>query len=148
MWKKLKYKLNTQWIACRLITSRKSVQYGVRFSYPVYMLIVLIGVFLRNPYILLLAAVIAFFGKILPMHPLDYVYNYGVIKLFGANKIPGRGSELQVNSMVALVFCLVVSALIFFGIQINYSILAIIYLLSSIFFLCIFLFRKDSHLTS
>jgi len=127
-----------------LISDRKSVQYGIRFSYPIYISIVLLGVFLENPYILFVAALIALLGMKLPMHPLDYVYNQAVAKLIGASKIPGRGSELQVNSTVALVFTLVVVSLILFRIQINYSILAILYLLSSIFFLWIFISKKDS----
>lgn len=144
LWKLLRSRLNAQWIACKLISDRKSVQYGIRFSYPIYISIVLLGVFLENPYILFVAALIALLGMKLPMHPLDYVYNQAVAKLIGASKIPGRGSELQVNSTVALVFTLVVVSLILFRIQINYSILAILYLLSSIFFLWIFISKKDS----
>lgn len=140
----MRSRLNAQWIACKLISDRKSVQYGIRFSYPIYISIVLLGVFLENPYILFVAALIALLGMKLPMHPLDYVYNQAVAKLIGASKIPGRGSELQVNSTVALVFTLVVVSLILFRIQINYSILAILYLLSSIFFLWIFISKKDS----
>jgi hypothetical protein len=144
LWKLLRSRLNAQWIACRLISDRKSVQYGIRFSYPIYISIVLLGVLSKNPYILLLTALIALLGMKLPMHPLDYVYNHGVTKLIGTNTIPGRGSELQVNSTVALIFTLVVVSLILFRIQINYSILAILYLLSSIFFLWIFISKKDS----
>lgn len=145
LWNLLRSRLNAQWIACRLISDRKSVQYGIRFSYPLYILIVLLGVLSENPYVLFIAAVIALLGMKLPMHPLDYVYNHGVAKLIGASKIPGRGSELQVNSTVALIFTSVVIALILFNVPINYSILAIVYLLSSIFFLMIFLLNKDSN---
>ncbi len=147
LWVKLRSRLKSQWIVCRVISGRKSVQYGIRFSYPIYMSIVFIGVLSENPYILLVAALIALFGMIVPMHPFDYVYNHGVAKLIGTNKIPGRGSELQVNSSVAVVFTIFVITLILFKIPINYSVLAIIYILSSIFFLCIFLFRTDSKAT-
>lgn len=143
LWMKLQKRLQAQWIACRLVSDRKSVQYGVRFSYPLFITIVLIGIFLKSPFILLVAAFIAFFGMKLSLHPFDYVYNYTVARLIGS-KIPGRGSELQVNSTVALLFTSVVVALILFRTPINYSLLAIIYLISSIFFLSIFLFKKDS----
>jgi hypothetical protein len=145
-WQKLRNQLNAQWIACRAISDRRSVQYGIRFSYPIYLSIVFLGVFSENPYILSLAAIVALFGIILPMHPFDYLYNHGVVKLIGVNKIPGRGSELQVNSIVALVFTVCVIALILFGIPINYTVLGIIYVLSSLFFIGIFLFRTDSNL--
>jgi hypothetical protein len=143
LWMKLQNRLQEQWIACRLVSGRKSVQYGVRFSYPLFISIVLIGIFLKSPFILLVAAFIAFLGMTLPLHPFDYVYNFTVARLIGG-EIPGRGSELQVNSIVALLFTLVVVALLLLEIPINYSILAILYLISSIFFLSIFLFRKDS----
>jgi hypothetical protein len=112
------------------------------------MSIVFIGVFSENPYILSVAALIALFGMMLPMHPFDYVYNHGIAKLVGAHQIPGRGSELQINSTVALIFTLCVITLILFRSPINYSLLAILYILSSIFFLCIFLFRTDSRKSS
>lgn len=142
---KLKDQLFTRWVVCRIVSDKKSVQYGIYFSYPIYILIVVAGILLENPYILLIAALIAFLGIKLPMHPFDYIYNNGVAKLIGTNKIPGRGTELQVNSIVALVFNLVVFALIIFRVSINYEALAIIYALSSIFFIGIFLFKDRSH---
>jgi len=144
LWGKLRSGLKAQWIVCRVISDRKSVQYGIRFSYPIYISIVFLGTFLENPYLLSVAALIALFGMKLPMHPFDYVYNHGVAQLIGLNKIPGRGSELQVNSTVALIFTLCAITLILFNVPINYSVLAIIYVLSSIFFLYIFLSRTDS----
>lgn len=138
---KLKSSLNAQWIVCRTISDKKSVQYGIRFSYPIYLLIVFSGVFLENIYILLIAAFIALLSIKLPMHPFDYIFNYTFAKLKNVQKIPGRGSELQVNSNVALVFCLVVIMLIILSILINYSILAIIYLLISVFLLYSFLIK-------
>jgi hypothetical protein len=137
---KLKDQFLAKWVVCKLISDKQSVRYGIRLSYPIYILIVIVGVMLVNPYILSTAALIAFLGIKLPLHPFDYVYNYAA-KLIGINQIPGRGSELQVNSTVALVFNLVVIALIAFGISINFGALAIIYALSSIFFIGIFLFK-------
>jgi hypothetical protein len=137
---KLKDRLFARWVACRIVSDRKSVQYGIRFSYPIYILIVLAGILLKNPYVLVITALIAFFAIKLPMHPFDYIYNGGA-KLIGANKIPGRGSELQVNSSVALVFNLVVVALITLGASINFGVLAGIYAFASIFFIGIFLLK-------
>jgi hypothetical protein len=145
LWARLQVRLKAQWIACKLISDRKSVQYGIRFSYPLFISVVLIGVYLTNPFILAAAAFIAFLGTFLPIHPFDYVYNYGVVRVLGANKIPGRGSELQVNSIVTLIFTLLVSGLIVFRIPINYFFLAFIYLLSSVFILGTFLLKKESN---
>lgn len=138
---KLRDLLFAKWVVCSITSDKKSVQYGIQFSYPTYILIVLAGILLGNPYILLIAALIAFLGIKLPMHPFDYIYNYAVAKLIGTNTISGRGSELQVNSIVALVFNLVVFALITFEVSIHYGALAITYALCSIFFIGMFLFK-------
>ena len=138
---KFRDRLVSEWVVCRIVSDKKSVQYGIYFSYPIYILIVFAGILLKNPYLLSITALIAFFSIKLPMHLFDYIYNYGVAKWIGTNKIPGRGSELQVNSIIALGFNLVVLALITFRISINYGALAIIYALGSIFFIGIFLFK-------
>ncbi len=126
---KFKDSLFGRWVVCGIISDKKSVKYGLYFSYPVYILLVLAGVLLKNLFILLIAALIAFLAIKLPLHPFDYVYNF-VAKLIR-----------QVNSLIALVFNLIVVAFITFGISINYVVLAIVYALSSIFFIGIFLFQ-------
>lgn len=140
IFEKLKTQFFSKWVACRLIPDKKSVQYGIYFSYPFYILIVIVGILLQNVFILGGAALIALLAIKLPLHPFDYVYNQ-IAKFIGTNKIPGRGSELQVNSTVALIFNLIAVALITFNISINFSVLAIIYGLSSAFFIGIFLFK-------
>lgn len=69
------------------------------------------------------------------MHPFDYAYNYGLTKLIGTDRLPGRGTEQQVSSAVALLFNLVVIASIIFGVKLNYAIMALIYVVASIFFI-------------
>ncbi|HRN86898.1 MAG TPA: hypothetical protein PK863_06310 [Candidatus Dojkabacteria bacterium] len=142
---KIKERFFSKWIACRLISDKKSVQYGIRFSYPVQILLVITGILLGNSFILIIVALIAFLGIKLPLHPFDYIYNFGVTMLIGTNLIPGRGSELKVNSFVVMVFNIVVVALITLEVPINYGVLAIIYALISLFFICIFLLKDSSH---
>jgi CDP-diglyceride synthetase len=139
----VKDQLMANWLVCRLTPSRKSAQYGIRFSYPFYISMVAIGIILINPYILSITALIAFFGVMLPMHPFDYLYNYGLTKLINTDKIPSRGSELQVNSGVSLVFNLGVIASIIYKFQLNYELMALIYIVSSIFFIVILLLADD-----
>lgn len=135
--------LKANWFVCRVTSGRKSAQYGLRFSYPLYIAMVTIGILLENPYLLALTALIAFCGVILPMHPFDYLYNYVVAKLIGTTQIPGRGSELQVNSSVALFFNLGVIALVLYEVNLHYGVLALIYIVSSIFFIAILLFTDN-----
>lgn len=136
-----KDQLLAKWIACSIISDKKSVLYGIKFSYPAYIMLVFSGVVLESRFMLIIAALIALLAIKLPLHPFDYVYNYAVTKLIGSKEIPGRGSELQVNSIVAMIFNSVVFALITFEVSINYGALAIIYTLSSIFVISIFLVK-------
>jgi hypothetical protein len=91
---------------------------------------------------LLIAALIAFLAVKLPMHPFDYIYNKFVAKLLNTKIIPGRGSELQVNSTIALVFNLIVFVFISFGVSINFALLSLIYTFCSLFFIVIFLLKN------
>ena len=143
-----KSRLMTKWFVCKVTSGRKSAQYGIRFSYPLYISLVTLGILLVNPYILSITLLIAIFGVMLPMHPFDYIYNYGVTKLIGTDQIPGRGSEFQVSSSIALLFNLGVIASIIFEIQLNYTVMALIYVLSSIFFIAILLFTDNFSLYS
>ncbi len=135
--------LLSNWYACRLVSGKRSAQYGIRFSYPVFILLVGLSIFFVNPAALLLAVIIALFAIILPMHPLDYVYNFVFARFAGLAKIPGRGTELAVSSSIAAVFSLVVIGLILLGAQINFAIMALIYVASSVFFIVVLLFKDD-----
>ncbi len=143
-----KNRFRANWFACRVTSGRKSAEYGIRFSYPLYISMVALGILLVNPYILSITALIAFFGVILPMHPFDYIYNYVVTKLIGTKQIPGRGSELQVNSSMALFFNIGVIASILYKFQLNYEVMALLYVLSSLFFIAILLVKEDFSLYS
>lgn len=133
--------LFSKWIDCGLVPDNVSVKYGLYFSYPVYLLIVVCGVLFTNQYILMLAAVLAFLSIKLPLHPLDYIYNYVFSRILRKEKIPARGSELQVNGVISLLFCLFVIIFVVFNFEINFTVLAVIYLLSSVFFTLRFLLK-------
>lgn len=132
-----KNQVMARWFVCRITSGRKSAKYGALFSYPLFISLVAFGVFQANPFILFIVAVVAIFGVILPMHPFDYIYNYGVARIIGTERIPGRGSELQMSSSAALTFILFAIVSIIFEMQLNYTIMAFIYVLSSVFFILI-----------
>lgn len=135
--------LFSKWIACRLVSDHMSVRYGLRFSYPISILFVTFGILTQSQFVLIFTAIIAFLGIILPLHPFDYVYNYAIATGFGKEKIPGRGSELQVSSSISVLFHLIVLGLLVGNVPINYLLLASIYLMSSSFFIVVLL-RKNS----
>ncbi len=71
--KKLRDRFLTKWIACGIVSDKKSVQYGLYFSYPIFILTVVSGILLENPFILLFAAFLSFLAIKLPIHPFDYI---------------------------------------------------------------------------
>lgn len=143
-----KDQVSARWFVCRITSGRKSAKYGVLFSYPLFISLVAFGVFQANHFILFIAAAVAIFGVILPMHPFDYIYNYGVARVIGTERIPGRGSELQMSSSAAFAFILFAIVSIIFEMQLNYTIMAFIYVLSSVFFILIQLFTDNFSIKS
>lgn len=139
-----KNKFLARWFACRITSGWQSARYGLRFSYPIYICLVTSGILLVNPAILSITAFVAFLGIVLPMHPFDYVYNYTVPRLPGVNKIPGRGTEMQVTSLVAFIFNILAIVSIILDFQLNYPLMAIIYIASSVFFIALQLSQVTS----
>lgn len=140
---KARSQLMANWFVCRVTSGKRSAQYGIRFSYPVYISMVAVGVFFANQYLLCITAVIAFLGVVLPLHPFDYLYNHSIAKLFDTDQVAGRGSELQINSGVALLFNLSVITLIIYGVQVNYRVMSLIYTVSSALFIAVLLLKDD-----
>ena len=66
----------------------RAVEPWLRWS-PVFCAIVMaIGTILASPWILWGLAVTAGLGTVLPSHPFDYVYNFGVRRLTGTPPLP------------------------------------------------------------
>lgn len=63
---------------------------GNRFAYQMCTLLFFTGLLLTSIPILTVAAFIAFLTVILPYHPFDYLYNYGVRHLLMRPKLPKR----------------------------------------------------------
>lgn len=68
---------------------------GNRFAYQMCTLLFTTGLILTSIPILTIAAVIAALTVLLPYHPFDYVYNYGVRNLFNYPKLPPRSSQAK-----------------------------------------------------
>lgn len=124
-----------QLYTCKVISGRQSALYGIRFSYPLYILLVTTGIVFEIILILLVAAFIALAGIFLPIHPFDYLYNTFFPRIFKTSKILGRGNELQVNSTISLAFSLLVTLLIVSEVNLNFKLMAFIYVACSIFFI-------------
>jgi hypothetical protein len=69
-----------------------AVEPWLRWS-PVFCTTVMaVGTILASPWILWGLAVTAALGTILPSHPFDYVYNFGVRRLTGTPPLPANGA--------------------------------------------------------
>jgi hypothetical protein len=81
-----------------------ALAFGNRFAYFVCVTILAIGVALTSIPILIAMITIAFFGIILPYHPLDYIYNHAVRHMLGKPKLPRRSKQLKFACTVATIW--------------------------------------------
>jgi hypothetical protein len=70
-----------------------SFRTGIRFAYALCAVLFGLGLAFSEKTTLLIAAVVALLGALLPRHPFDYAYNYGVRHLFGNPAIPQRTNQ-------------------------------------------------------
>jgi len=90
-------------------------KYGIRFAYALCTTMVAVGLVLNNLPLLIIAAVVAFGGTVLPYHPFDYLYNYGVRHLFKKSRIPRRTSQAKFACAIAFVWLTFIISFLYFG---------------------------------
>jgi hypothetical protein len=74
---------------------------GNRFAFQMCTLLFTTGIVLTNIPILLATAIIAFLTVILPNHPFDYLYNYGVRYWLNRPKLPRRARQAKFACSIA-----------------------------------------------
>ena len=84
-----------------------SFRFGIRFAYLACVAIAAIGIWFVHIPTLFVLAVIAFGTVILPNHPFDYLYNYGVRHIIGRPPIPRRTPQTKFACGVATIWLLV-----------------------------------------
>ncbi|MCW9706021.1 DUF4395 domain-containing protein [Fodinibius salsisoli] len=126
---------------------------GNRFAYQLCTLLFVTGLVLTSIPILAVAATIALLTVILPYHPFDYLYNYGVRHWLDRPKLPRRTAQAKFACGIAaiwlgMIIYLFGASLMVWGYVMG-GILLIIALLVSMVDFCIpslvynYLFRKD-----
>ncbi len=65
----------------------------LRWSPVLCAFFMILGVSLQSPVVLWLLAATAFLGVLLPFHPFDLLYNYGVRHLAGTRPFPRNGPQ-------------------------------------------------------
>lgn len=73
----------------------------LRWSPALCTLFMILGVALKSPFVLWGLAAIAFLGALLPFHPFDLLYNYGVRYLTGTKPLPHQGPQRRFACGVA-----------------------------------------------
>ena len=79
---------------------------GNRFAYQLCTVILILGVATVSIPLLSVMTAIAFFGVILPNHPFDYIYNFGLRQVLKKPKLPKRSKQLKFACGIATIWLL------------------------------------------
>jgi hypothetical protein len=82
----------------------REVEPWLRWSPVFCTLVMATGTVLASPWILWGLAVTAALGTILPSHPFDYVYNFGLRRLTGTPPLPANGAPRRFACGMATVW--------------------------------------------
>ena len=101
---------------CNMTDTRLSeLAFGNRFAYILCSGVVGVGVFTAHIPILGTMMVVALFGVLLPNHPFDYIYNYGIRDLMGKPKLPRRSKQIKFACIVATIWLAITIGLFHIG---------------------------------
>ena len=96
--------------------SLTEINYPLRLAPAICMAWTLTGTALASPAILLALVPLAFLGAVVPGHPFDVIYNFGLRHLFGTRALPPYGFRRRLGCIAASIV-LTASALSFqFGV--------------------------------
>lgn len=83
------------------------MKFGIRFPYVSCAVILAAGLYYLHIPTLIVLTVIAFGGVVLPNHPFDYLYNYGLRFLIGGARVPRRVAQMRFACSVATVWLVI-----------------------------------------
>ena len=78
----------------------------LRLAFGMCAVLAVLGTAFASPKILLTLAVIAFMAALLPVHPFDWIYNYGISRVTGTPQLPQRGAPSRFACGVGVVWLL------------------------------------------
>ena len=78
----------------------------LRWSPALCTLVMILGVAMESPIVLWSLAVIALLGALLPFHPFDLIYNYGVRHLMRTRSLPHHGPQRRFACAMAAAWLL------------------------------------------
>ena len=101
---------------------------GIRFAYLGCGTIVLLGFLFSNPIFYYLALGIAFFGVVLPRHPMDYIYNGTIRKMLDNPAIPRRTTQSKFACGIATVWLVSILFFMLNGMTLAYQVATLLLL--------------------
>lgn len=99
-----KKRLHIQGYQCYSDVQLNEYKYGIRFAYALCTVMAAVGLIFNNLTLLTITAIVALGGAILPNHPFDYLYNFGVRHVFKKARIPHRTNQGRFACGVASVW--------------------------------------------
>ena len=91
----------------------------LRFAYGLCAVLAAVGVILASPVILLGLTIFSAWGAAFPVHPFDYIYNYGIRHATGTGPLPKRGAPGRFACGLGTVWLLVTAGMFYSGMMLT-----------------------------
>ena len=109
----LRHRLDIQGYTCVDDATLAQTQIWLRMSPALCAAIAAAGIALASPPILLGLMIFAALGAILPFHPFDLIYNFGIRHVTGTPELPRNGAPRRFACGMASVWLLATAALFY-----------------------------------
>jgi hypothetical protein len=91
----------------------------LRFAYGLCAVLAAVGVIMASPVILLGLTIFSAWGAASPVHPFDYIYNYGIRHVTGTRPLPKRGAPGRFACGLGTVWLLVTAGMFYSGMMLT-----------------------------
>ena len=102
------------------------------FAYGLCAALAAVGTMLASPLILLSLTIFSAWGAASPVHPFDYIYNYGIRRLTGTGPLPKRGAPGRFACGLGTVWLLVTAWAFYAGMMLTGYILGALLVLVAV----------------
>lgn len=93
----------------------EKLNYWFRLAPAICLVWTTVGVAMASPAVLIALVPFAVLGAVLPVHPFDVIYNYGIRLVTGGPKIPRYGRPRRSACMMASLMISIMAAAFYFG---------------------------------
>jgi hypothetical protein len=91
----------------------------LRFAYGLCAVLAAVGVIMASPLFLLGLTIFSAWGAASPVHPFDYIYNYGIRHITGTEPLPKRGAPGRFACGLGTVWLLVTAGMFYSGMMLT-----------------------------